>query len=169
MKENLDLNQRLQQKLDLERQIIQQLTQRSYDKLRKELEAITNTATNTIKKDMERQNLVMTWMLGKFWLAPALVGLSLCLGIFVGSWGLTRYLTSRLTEKQQTLDYLEQQISSQVQELRQQQQTLENLKEKTGGITITQTENGTFLTLPPNSTLKKGWQCQGKPCLKLEP
>ena len=60
MKENLDLNQRLQQKLDLEREIIQKLTQRSYDKLQKELEAITNTATNTIKKDMERQHLDWT-------------------------------------------------------------------------------------------------------------
>ena len=34
------------------------------------------------------------------------------------------------------------------------------------GVTITQTDNGTFLTLPTNSTLNPGWECQGKPCLE---
>ena len=168
MQENLDLNSRLQQKLEQERQVIQELTQRSYQQLQNELKATTNTAINTIKKDMERQNLVLTLMLGKFWLIPAGVGLSLCLGIFVGSWGMMQYLSSRISQRQETLDYLNERINSGVIELKQQRQTLDLLQESTGGIAIVQTDNGTFLTLPTNSTLTPGWQCHGKPCLKLE-
>ncbi len=168
MNENLDLNQRLQQKLDRERQLVRDLTQRSYGKLERELEAITSTAINTIKKDMQRQQLILSEMLGKFWLMPAGVGLSLCLGILVGSWGMMQHLSSRISQKQKTLDYLNQKVDSQYLLLQEQQQTLELIQKKTAGITITQTDNGTFLTLPTDSTLNPGWQCQGKPCLKLE-
>ena len=168
MKENLDLNQRLQQKLDRERMLVQELTQKSYGKLERELEAITSTAISTIKQDMQRQQLILTSIIGKFWLIPAGVGLSLCLGIFFGSWGVARYLSSRISQRQETLDYLEEKIDSQVAEIKQQQQTLESIQKQTAGITITQTDNGTFLTLPSYSTLTPGWQCQGKPCLKLE-
>ncbi|MDJ0591912.1 MAG: hypothetical protein QNJ72_18295, partial [Pleurocapsa sp. MO_226.B13] len=59
-------------------------------------------------------------------------------------------------------------IDSGVIEIKQQQQTLESIQFQTAGVTITQTDNGTFLTLPTDSTLNPGWQCQGKPCLKLE-
>ena len=168
MKENLDLNQRLQQKLDKERQVILELTQKSYLKLQNELKAITKAELSTIEKDMQRQQLILTKMLGKFWLIPAAVGLSLILGISIGSWGMMQYLSSRVEQKQQTLDYLEERIDSQVVEIKQQQQTLESIQKQTAGVTITQTDNGTFLTLPSYSTLTPGWQCQGKPCLKLE-
>ena len=168
MKENLDLNQRLQQKLDQERQVILELTQKSYLKLQNELKAITKAELSTIEKDMKYQSFILTKILGKFWLMPAGVGLSLCLGIFIGSWGVAQYLSSRIGQRQETLDYLEERIDSQVAEIQQQQQTLEKIQKKTAGITITQTELGTFLTLPSYSTLNPGWKCQGKPCLKLE-
>ncbi len=168
MNENLDLNQRLQQKLDRERLLVRDLTVRSYGKLERELEAITSTAIDTIKKDMQRQQLILTKIVGKFWLIPAGVGLSLILGIFFGGWGMTSYLSSQIESKQRTLDYLEEKIDSVATEIKQQQQTLEKIQESTAGITITQTDNGMFLTLPPGSTLNPGWQCQGKPCMKLE-
>ena len=114
-----------------------------------------------ITRATKENNQFIKKYLGKQWMWISLGVGSLCLGILGGSWGLISFLSQRMIAKQTQLDQIEQKIS-------QQQQTLNQLEDQTQGITIYQTDNGTFIIPPPYQQVNPGWECQGQPCYKVE-
>ena len=92
-------------------------------------------ALNTIEADTLSQARRLSRSLRLAWLIPLAAGLGLTLGIFGGSWALTRHLS---------LEIRDLMLSAQEQRL-----TLEALEERTGGIVLRRRSEGIFLTVPP--------------------
>src|SRR5699024_7614956 len=96
MSENTSLAERLKQQKARESAITQDLMKQQLDDMRNELTAILKTELNTIKKDTQNQAKSISWSMFKsriLW--PSITGLSLCIGILGGSWGVTHYLTNK--------------------------------------------------------------------------
>src|SRR5699024_10580340 len=96
MSENTSLAERLKQQKARESAITQDLMKQQLDDMKKELTAIVKNELNTIKKDTQNQAKSISWSMSKsriLW--PSITGLSLCIGILGGSWGVTHYLTNK--------------------------------------------------------------------------
>src|SRR5699024_1395496 len=96
MSENTSLAERLKQQKARESAITQDLMKQQRDDMRNELTAILKNELNTIKKDTQNQAKSISWSMFKrriLW--PSIPGLSLCIGILGGSWGVTHYLTTK--------------------------------------------------------------------------
>lgn len=109
MQENGTLIERLKRQHEEQNAIIQSLTQQQLEAMRNELSATFQRELNTTKAAIEQQTRGIGWnMLKNKILWPSVTGLSLSLGILLGSWGTMQYLLSEITEARQTLKTLEQ-------------------------------------------------------------
>lgn len=109
MQETTNLAARLKNQMQQENATIQDLTQKQLNAMRSELSGILRQELNTIKADIQSQSQSIGWSMFKSrFLWPTLVGLSLCLGIFGGSWATMRYFTNQITELQRNVQTLEQ-------------------------------------------------------------
>lgn len=133
------------------------LTERAVDEELRSFEAAwrrrSAAALNTIEADTLSQARRLSRSLRLAWLIPLIAGLGLTLGVFGGSWALTRHLS---------LEIRDLMLSAQEQRL-----TLESLEERTGGIVLRRRSEGTFLTVPPGRTLDPGWTLGGAPAWRL--
>ncbi|MGK7916368.1 MAG: hypothetical protein AB4038_12640 [Prochloraceae cyanobacterium] len=176
MKHLGDLGDNLKKKIEAENKRLEETAEQEHQELKLQLKAQRKALYRDFRRESENwlsqeraiisrateeNNRIFKKYLGKQWMWLSLTAGSLCLGILGGSWGLIGFLSTRITQNQAQLDYLNQ-------EIKQQQQTLNHLKNQTKGIKIYETSNGTFITLPPYKQLTPGWQCQGQPCLKME-
>ncbi|AWK15107.1 hypothetical protein SK355_00925 [Candidatus Fukatsuia symbiotica] len=87
MQETTALAERLKNQIAQENETIQNLTRQQLKDLRNALTTILEQELSTIKTDIHSQNESMGWKVVRnriFW--PLLIGLSLSLGIFGGSW-----------------------------------------------------------------------------------
>lgn len=169
------LRTRLEQKSEQDRQQIEELIRREYGKLSKNLQSIVrsdlSTIESAIRNEVEvyaaRVEVLLDRMrrvdkaLTKAWLRPVVVGLSLFLGILIGSWGLTQWLSSNiesLIEKRAALSG----------EIEEQQRTVERLKEMTWGVVLHEGNEGRrFVVLPRGSLEYPPWTVGGKPAIRL--
>ena len=156
-----NLRTRLEQKSEQDRKKIEELIEREYGKLSKNLQGIVKSELSTIERamrdeleeyaarvraslyEMRRVNKALT----KAWLRPVVVGLSLFLGILGGSWGLTRWLSSNIESLIETRGALSAEIE-------RQQRTVERLKETTWGVVLFENEQGTRFVVLPEGTLE---------------
>ena len=177
MKHLGDLGDNLKKKIEAESKRLEEPTEQEHQQLQQQLtiqrkESLTNfrrESSNLLKEEqaiisraMEANSQAFKKYLSQQWIWISLAAMSLCLGILGGSWGLISFSVTRITQNQTQLDQIDQ-------EIKQQQSTLNHLKNQTLGLTIYETSNGTFITPPPYQQLTPGWTCQGQPCLKLEP
>mgnify|MGYP005847841649 CR=1 FL=1 len=169
------LRDRLSKKLESDRLAVENLTQSELQKLSDALskacsDALDTTAkginakTAKISKRLNEQNeriseslnsvessaAGLAKALSRSWIKPTLIGLSLCLGIFAGSWGLMQYLAWSIEQK------LEQGAALAV-EIEQQEKTLAKLTAQTWGVEFTQDKSGRFLVLPPGIEPQTGY------------
>lgn len=111
MKTASPLAARLKRQMQADSEIIQSLTKEQLAGLRKELHAIMQRELHTIRTDMEEQSRRLAGRL--LWsrtLLPLLIGLSLSLGILSGSWGMMRYLTGQIRDRQATIATMEETV-----------------------------------------------------------
>jgi len=109
MQETTNLAERLKNQIQQENAIIQDLTKKQLNDMRSELSDILRQELNTIKADIQRQSQSISWsMFRSRFLWPTLVGLSLCFGIFGGSWATVRYYANQITDLQRNAQILEQ-------------------------------------------------------------
>ena len=99
-------------------------------------------------------------LLLKAWLRPLIVGLSLWLGIFGGSWATMHWLSTRIQSRIETAGALEFRIE-------QARQTLTRIEEGTWGITLRELEGERFVVLPRGSLDHPPWTVRGRPAVKL--
>ena len=110
MPKNTTLAERLKQQHSREKEIIQDLTQEQLQNLRNELKSTYSKELATIKSDIQATTKAHSWKrLKSHMLAPLMVGLSLCVGLLGGSWGLMQYMSNRITHLTENVAKLEEQ------------------------------------------------------------
>jgi Fe2+ transport system protein B len=138
----------------IENHLNQRLTQ-----IQHEIEQQTQPLSQTLNQ-LQQQAQSLNHLTVRSWLKPLLIGLSLLLGIFAGSWGLTAYFSHQITQQIQQQAQLTQQIDAQ-------QHTLNQIQAKTWGIRYLQNDQGRYLILPPGTTASTGWMVGTQQAIKL--
>ncbi len=136
-----DLTERLRRRLESERQEIEELTASELERLRANSRRVANNALRTIERDTAEATGRMRALLLKTWLRPLIVGLSLWLGIFGGSWATMRWLWTRIQARIETAAVLDLDIE-------EARQTLAQLETDTWGIVLREIEGERFVVLP---------------------
>ena len=138
------------------------IAERELRKFGETLHASANDKLRITEAAMEAQVGRIQGLLWRGWLRPLVVGLCVFLGIFVGSWGLTQWQSSRverLVERQEVLRLA----------IAQEQQTLAQLQAQTWGVWLHEAEDGTRHVVLPQGALGENWRwtVQGQPALQL--
>ena len=136
-----DLTERLRRRLESERREIEELTASELERLRANSRRVANNALRTIERDTAEATGRMRALLLKTWLRPLIVGLSLWLGIFGGSWATMRWLWTRIQARIETAAVLDLDIE-------EARQTLAQLETDTWGIVLREIEGERFVVLP---------------------
>ena len=136
-----DLTERLRRRLESERREIEELTASEVERLRANSRRVANNALRTIERDTAEATGRMRALLLKTWLRPLIVGLSLWLGIFGGSWATMRWLWTRIQARIETAAVLDLDIE-------EARQTLAQLETDTWGIVLREIEGERFVVLP---------------------
>ena len=144
-----DFRERLQRKIERDRQTLETVTANELKKLEDGLRNTVNGALSTIERDTGAATKRMAAMLLMAWMRPLLVGLSLFLGILLGSWGLMQWLLSDIESKIETRAELRAGIE-------EQRETLRQIEEQTWGVEFHEIKNGDrlerLLVLPRGTT-----------------
>ncbi len=98
-----DLSDRLRKRLESERREIEELTASELKRLAENSRRVARNALSTIERDTEMATGRMRRLLVKAWLRPLIVGLSLWIGFFGGSWATMRWLASSVHDRIETL------------------------------------------------------------------
>ena len=136
-----DLTERLRRRLESERREIEELTASELERLRANSRRVANNALRTIERDTAEATGRRRALLLKTWLRPLIVGLSLWLGIFGGSWATMRWLWTRIQARIETAAVLDLDIE-------EARQTLAQLETDTWGIVLREIEGERFVVLP---------------------
>ncbi len=102
----------------------------------------------------------MRELLVKAWLRPLIVGLSLWLGFFGGSWATMRWLASSIHDRIETLATANTRIE-------ESHETLAELEADTWGIALREIEGERYVVLPFGTRADTGWEVRDRPAVKL--
>ena len=136
-----DLTSRLRSRLETDRKQIEETAARELKQLGESLSAVRSDALRCIEADTAEATGRMRALLLKTWLRPLIVGLSLWLGIFGGSWATMRWLWTRIQARIETAAVLDLDIE-------EARQTLAQLETDTWGIVLREIEGERFVVLP---------------------
>ena len=150
-----DLQARLQEKAEQERQQIEAVTQSALKKLSENLNRIVENELYIIKRDTKVWSKRLSVAALKAWSRPIGVGLLIFLGIFVGSWGLTQLLSSSVES------LIEARTAIRL-EIEQEQRTLDQLRAQTWGVWLHEAEDGgRHVVLPQGRSRIGPGPCKG--------
>ena len=155
-----DLTVRLRQRLETERQEIEETAARELRRLGESLSAVASGAQRTIEADTAAWTGRMRGMLLRAWLRPLVVGLSLLLGICGGSWAAMHWLWTTIEHRIETLAVLNVDIKNA-------RETLAQFEETTWGVTLRELDGERFVVLPAGSLSDPPWTVGGQPAVKL--
>lgn len=171
MGETGDLAKRLRSRMERESLEVEARTREELQKLTLNLQGLVYDARRTIENDIASHTEAVNKVLeasreqtrgmlkreGLSWLKWATLGLSLCVGIFGGSWGTMRYLSSKIQEQIAILELLKVEKAE-----------MEATIGKWGLQFSEDEENGRFVVLPKGWTAKTGWTVGKNQAVKLE-
>ena len=143
-----------------DRRQIEETAASELKQLGERLRSIANGALLTIEIDTEAAAARTHALLLKTWLRPLVVGLSLFLGISLGSWALTRWLSAGIQSRIETRAMLDVQIE-------EARATLAGIEETTWGVTLLEIAGERFVVLPYGTLEHPPWTVDGRPALKL--
>lgn len=155
-----DLSARLRSRMAADRRQIEETAASELRQLGERLRAVANGALLTIEIDTEAASARTRALLLKTWLRPLVVGLSLFLGISVGSWALTRWLSAGIQSRMETRAALDVQIE-------EARATLAGIEDTTWGVTLLEIGGERFVVLPYGTLDRPAWTVDGRPTLKL--
>ncbi len=155
-----DWTARLRSRLEADRRQIEETAASELRKLGENLRAVANGALLTIELDTEAATARTRALLLKTWLRPLVVGLSLFLGISLGSWALTRWLSAGIQSRIDTRAMLDVQIE-------EARATLAGIEDATWGVTLLEIGGDRFVVLPYGTLERPPWTVGGRPALKL--
>ena len=97
----------------------------------------------------------------KAWIRSAAIGLALVIGLTLGMFALTAYLSNHVRAKLEEAAEINRQITAQ-------RQMLEQLHNRTGGFEIRNTPVGNFLVYPPGTDPDvRMWEIEGRRAIRL--
>jgi len=129
-------------------------------KLGESVRGVVQRELRGIESDMEAGRKRAGAALLKAWGRSLALGLSLFLGICLGSWGLTQWLSRQVEEQIEALTVLRVDIE-------EARATLARIEEKTWGLELTQIDGERFVVLPAGTLDSRPWTVGGRPALKL--
>ena len=155
-----DLSDRLRKRLESERREIEELTASELKRLGENSRRVARNALRTIERDTEEATGRMRELLVKAWLRPLIVGLSLWLGFFGGSWATMRWLGSSIHDRIETLATANARIE-------EAHETLAQLEANTWGIALREIKGERYVVLPFGTLADPGWKVRDRPAVKL--
>ena len=154
------MTDRLRRRLESERREIEELTASELGRLAENSRHVARNALRTIERDTEEATGRMRELLLKAWLRPLIVGLSLWLGFFGGSWATMQWLSSSIQNRIETLAMANGRIE-------QARETLAELEADAWGIALREIEGERYMVLPFGTLADPGWEVRDRPAVKL--
>ena len=146
--------------MENERREIEALTASELERLAENSRGVARNALSTIERDTEEATGRMRESLLKAWLRPLIVGLSLWLGIFGGSWATMHWLSRSIQARIETAAELDFDI-------KEARQTLAQLEVDTWGIVFHEIKGERFVVVSDGALADPPWRVDGRPALKL--
>ena len=155
-----DLTARLRRRLESERREIEELTASELKRLGENSRRVARNALRTIERDTEETTGQMRELLMKAWLRPLIVGLSLWIGFFGGSWATMRWLSRSIQDRIERVDELDYDIY-------EARQTLAQMEVDTWGVALLEIEGERVVVLPTGTLEDPRFTWRGRPVVKL--
>ena len=155
-----DLTDRLRKRLETERREIEELTASELKRLAENSRRVARNALSTIEHDTEEATGRMRELLVKAWLRPFVVGLSLWLGFFGGSWATMRWLAGSIQDRIETAAGLGRDIEDA-------RRTLAQLEVDTWGLVFHEIKGERFVVVPDGVLARPPWWVDDRPALRL--
>ncbi len=155
-----DLSDRLRKRLETERREIEELTATELKRLGENSRRVARNALSTIERDSEEATGRMRELLAKAWQRPLIVGLSLWIGFFGGSWATMRWLAGSIQNRIETRAELGRDIEDA-------RRTLAQLEVDTWGLVFHEIEGERFVVVPDGVLDRPPWRVDDRPALKL--
>ena len=155
-----DLTARLGRRLETERRKIEELTANELERLGENSRRVARRALRSIERDTAEATGRMRELLVKAWLRPLIVGLSLWLGFFGGSWATMRWLGWSIHDRIETLATANARIE-------EAHETLAELEADTWGIALREIKGERYVVLPFGTRADPGWEVRDRPAVKL--
>ncbi len=155
-----DLTDRMRRRLENARREIEELTASELGRLGENSRRVARNALGTIERDTEEATGRMRELLVKAWLRPLIVGLSLWLGTFGGSWATMRWLSRSIQNRIETVAGLGRDIEDA-------RRTLAQLEEDTGGLVFHEIKGERFVVVPDGRLARTPRWVDDRPALKL--
>ena len=155
-----DLAERLRRRLETERRQIEELTASELKRLAENSRLVARNALRTIERDTEEATGRIRELLVKAWLRPLIVGLSLWLGFFGGSWATMQWLARSIQARIETRAELGRDIEDA-------RRTLAQLEVDTWGLVFHEIKGERFVVVPDGVLARPPWWVDDRPALKL--
>ena len=137
-----------------------ELTASELKRLAENSRRVARNALSTIERDTEEATGRMRELLVKAWLRPLIVGLSLWIGFFGGSWATMRWLAGSIQDRIET----RAEVGRDIEDARR---TLAQLEVDTWGLVFHEIEGERFVVVPDEALDDPPWRVDGRPALKL--
>ena len=154
------MTDRLRKRLEIERREIEELTASELERLGENSRRVARNALSTIELDTEEATRRMRELLAKAWQRPLIVGLSLWIGFFGGSWATMQWLTRSIQHRIETRAELGQDIEDA-------RRTLAQLEVDTWGLVFHEIKGERFVVVPDGALDDPPWEVDDRPALKL--
>ena len=146
--------------MEIERREIEELTASELARLAENLRRVARSELGTIRRDTEEATGRMRELLLKAWLRPLVVGLSLWLGFFGGSWATMRWLAASIQDRTR----MRAELGRGIEDARR---TLGQMEMDTWGLVFHEIEGERFVVVPDGALDDPPWRVDGRPALKL--
>ncbi len=154
------MTDRLRTRLEDERKEIEELTASELARLGENSRRVARNALRTIERDTEGATGRMRELLLKAWIRPLIVGLSLWLGFFGGSWATMRWLSMSIQNRIETAAGLGRDIEDA-------RRTLAQLEVDTWGLVFHEIKGERFVVVPDGVLARPRWWVDDRPALKM--
>ena len=154
------MTSRLRRRLEAENREIEETVVSELRRRGKSLSAAVDDALRTIEADTGQGVGRLSALLLRAWLRPLVVGLSLSLGICVGSWAGTRWLWTTIEQRIEVLVALRLDIE-------EARSTLARMQDTTWGVWFRESDGDRFVVLPAGTLSNPPWRVGGRPAVKL--
>jgi len=155
-----DLTDRLRRRLEDERREIEELTASELKRLAENSRRVARNALRTIERDTEEATGRMRELLAKAWLRPLIVGLSLWLGFFGGSWATMRWLAGSIQDRIGDIELANIEIEGG-------REMIAEIEETTWGVGLREVDGVRYVTLPTRTPVLTAFIVGGRPYVEL--
>jgi hypothetical protein len=154
------LTDRLRRRLENERREIEELTASELQRLGENSRRVARSVLRSIERDTEEATGRMRELLAKAWQRPLIVGLSLWLGFFGGSWATMQWLSRSIQDRIEERSMVDLQIEGG-------REMLTEIEKTTWGVGLREVGGLRYVTLPTGTPVLTAFIVDGRPYVEL--